>query len=258
MKIGAMNHPRADYIEEIKWIAQNGFDFIDLTCEPPQSMFFDPVMVKKTLDYYNLEAIGHSDPTLPAIYPIKEIRNFCLDEFKKTIDNFHQIGIHKVNIHPFYNAPHLSDQEVLIENIKVIKIMSNYCQSLGIELMLENFIRPFNSVETFLSIVNEVPNLKVHLDIGHCNLEGDAEIIISHFFEKLGSKIIHLHMHDNDGEEDEHLPLGCCCGNINWPKMIKFIKDQGYDNSITLEVFCDDPDFLLLSKNKLRKMWNEA
>ena len=35
MKIGAMNHPAQNPVKEIKWFGQNGFDFVDLTLEPP-------------------------------------------------------------------------------------------------------------------------------------------------------------------------------------------------------------------------------
>ena len=35
MKIGAMNHPARNPVEEIDWFGQNGFDFVDLTLEPP-------------------------------------------------------------------------------------------------------------------------------------------------------------------------------------------------------------------------------
>ena len=35
MQIGAMNHPARDVVAEIDWIGDQGFDFVDLTLEPP-------------------------------------------------------------------------------------------------------------------------------------------------------------------------------------------------------------------------------
>jgi hypothetical protein len=35
MKIGAINHPARNPLEEIEWIGMNGFDFVDFTLEPP-------------------------------------------------------------------------------------------------------------------------------------------------------------------------------------------------------------------------------
>lgn len=35
MLIGTMNHPARNVMDEARWIADMGFDFIDLTLEPP-------------------------------------------------------------------------------------------------------------------------------------------------------------------------------------------------------------------------------
>lgn len=35
MKIGVMNHPARNPLEEIEWIGTHGFDFVDFTLEPP-------------------------------------------------------------------------------------------------------------------------------------------------------------------------------------------------------------------------------
>ena len=39
MQIGAMNHPAHDVLEEIRWMAQLGLEFVDLTLEPPAAAF---------------------------------------------------------------------------------------------------------------------------------------------------------------------------------------------------------------------------
>jgi sugar phosphate isomerase/epimerase len=51
-----------------------------------------------------------------------------------------------------------------------------------------------------------------------------------------------------------HLPLGV--GNINWSWVVKILKNAGYEGGITIEVFADDPDYLLMSRDKLRKLWD--
>ncbi len=258
MKIGAMNHPMRDFVSEIEWIGKNNFEFVDLTYEAPKNKDFNAEKIKEALAKYGLGVVGHSSPSLPAIYPIRQVREIIAEELKKTADSFRLVGAKRMNIHPFYNAPNLSAKEVFNANIEVLKEIFNYCQSIGLELMLENYLSPFDTPEQFENILNEIPDLNIHLDIGHCNLEGDAHRIIERFFQKFGKKIVHMHMHDNDGNSDEHLPLGCGCGDIKWSQIIKTIKDFGYDETITLEVFCEDLDFLLLSRDKLQKMWNEV
>ena len=66
--------------------------------------------------------------------------------------------------------------------------------------------------------------------------------------------IKHVHLHDNNGDKDLHLPMGC--GSIEWKKTLKTLKKY-YNGTITLEVFSKDKDYVLLTKEKLRKLWNK-
>ena len=50
----------------------------------------------------------------------------------------------------------------------------------------------------------------------------------------------HIHMHDNHGEGDEHLPLGA--GDINFERIVKWLKQINYDKTITFEVFTSKED----------------
>jgi sugar phosphate isomerase/epimerase len=252
MKIGVMNHPKQDVLKEIKWISENGFDFIDLTIEPPEAYDINVSKVKKALNDCNLEVIGHTNPFLPAIFPVQSIRQACLDEFRKYIDVFSELGVKLMNVHPFYDAHFFSEKEKVKANIQLLKKLNKLCTEKEITLMLENFIPPFDSPEAFEKICDEVPGLAVHLDVGHCNL-GSGRDLTESFFRKLGNKIIHVHFSDNKGRNDEHLPLGC--GSIEWDKIVGIVKNSGYDRTITLEVFSYDRDYLLLSRDKLKRWW---
>jgi sugar phosphate isomerase/epimerase len=53
-----------------------------------------------------------------------------------------------------------------------------------------------------------------------------------------------------------HLPLGV--GNINWLQKVRLLKNVGYDSTITIEVFGDDDDYLVMSKNKIKKLWDNT
>ena len=78
-----------------------------------------------------------------------------------------------------------------------LKKVNEFCQKINIELMLENFLYPFDSPEQFQKVIKEIPNLKIHLDIGHINLaHEDCVEVTKIFFNKFGDKISHLHIHD--------------------------------------------------------------
>ncbi|MEW6557820.1 MAG: TIM barrel protein, partial [Elusimicrobiota bacterium] len=70
-------------------------------------------------------------------------------------------------------------------------------------------------------------------------------------------RLIHVHLSDNKGGyNDLHIPLGT--GNVNWEDAVGLLKRIGYNNTITLEVFSRDRDYLLLTKQKVQKLWNSS
>jgi sugar phosphate isomerase/epimerase len=106
--------------------------------------------------------------------------------------------------------------------------------SYELTVVLENFKAPFNRVPTFNLMLAEVPGLKVHLDFGHANMGGDNHEV---FCRQLGKHIKHVHFSDNRSTADHHMPLGV--SNIDWKNAVKSLKAISYDETITLEVFCD-------------------
>jgi sugar phosphate isomerase/epimerase len=76
-----------------------------------------------------------------------------------------------------------------------------------------------------------------------------GEIIAAH-----GKRLRHVHCHDNRGGSlDLHLPLGA--GNLDLAESLRALKSCGYDQTITLEVFSNDPNHLLYSRDVLRAVW---
>ena len=69
----------------------------------------------------------------------------------------------------------------------------------------------------------------------------------------LKRSVHHVHLHDNDGRSDLHLPPGA--GTIDWAAVVLALKDAGYDGTITLEVFSRDRDYVLLGKRKVEALW---
>ena len=70
--------------------------------------------------------------------------------------------------------------------------------------------------------------MKFTLDMGHSRLsQGTAEAI-----QLLGDAIGHIHLSDNFGEKDDHLPLGD--GNYDYADYVGFLKN--FEHVITLEI----------------------
>jgi sugar phosphate isomerase/epimerase len=75
------------------------------------------------------------------------------------------------------------------------------------------------------------------------------------YLEAFGDRLAHVHMHDNHGKEDEHLPLGK--GNIDTHKVIRLLKEVNYDRTITFEVFSSHAD-AVRSMRFFSKQWSKV
>lgn len=76
----------------------------------------------------------------------------------------------------------------------------------------------------------------VCLDIGHTNLihcEGFEQVTPVNMIRTLGKRIETLHVHDNNGINDDHtVPY---LGNINWDDVMAAFNDIGYEGIFTFE-----------------------
>ena len=256
MKIGSMNDPRLNVLDEIDRIGRSNFDFIDLTYEWPSNMDIDAKKVKMKLGEYALGVIGHTSPSLPAIYPSGNVKKACMEELKKAVDFFKVVGVDRMNIHPFYFSNYKEEEIIIESNIIVLSELLDYCSENQIALMLENFRKPFDNVSNFKKIIEVLPGLKVHIDVGHLNFSCNVASALGNFLAEFNDNIYHCHIHDNNGEKDEHLPLGC--GNIDWLEIIKILKKYDYNKTFTLEIFCHDRHYLSYSREKWQYLWGEA
>ncbi len=81
-------------------------------------------------------------------------------------------------------------------------------------------------------ILNNIKSEQVRFcyDSGHQNCRTPNEDLLSEF----GDKLIAMHLHDNNGLEDEHkLPFD---GTISWKDVMQKIKISGFAGTISIEV----------------------
>ena len=69
----------------------------------------------------------------------------------------------------------------------------------------------------------------VTFDVGHANTIAEP----SSFIPVLNGLIANVHIHDNDGGSDQHLPIGR--GNIDFPEVLRGLKENDYDGPLIIE-----------------------
>ena len=258
MLIGSMNHPARAIVSEIEWMAAMGFEFIDLTLEPPRAATWqlDLNAIRAALEKHHLPVVGHTAYYLPLSSPFESIRRAGVEELKQCLKVFAQLGARWMNLHPDRNAPLHPRNFVNERNLQSLRDLAPVARDCGVGLMIENLPGSFNTVRQLAPLLEAMPELGLHLDLGHCNLmvetNSAAELLAAY-----GTRVRHVHLHDNKGgKEDLHLPLGT--GTVDFPHYIRALKSSGYDGTITLEVFTPDPHYLAYSREVLRRVWNES
>jgi sugar phosphate isomerase/epimerase len=122
--------------------------------------------------------------------------------------------------------------------------------------MIENLPGSFNTARQLAELLDPIPELGLHLDIGHANLLVDHNTT-DELLNSYGKRLRHVHLHDNKGgSADLHLPLGA--GTLEIPHYIRALQRLGYDETITLEVFTPERHYLAYSRDVLRRIWDEC
>ena len=117
------------------------------------------------------------------------------------------------------------------QSLKTWPVILAEAAKLGITIAAENIFE--KNPETLKLLIDTVgsPRLRVCLDSGHINLY--SEVTPQVWFKELGPLIAELHLHDNNGKIDDHLPLGD--GTIDFDSYFKAIKDYCADPIYTIE-----------------------
>ncbi len=258
MLIGAMNHPAENVLSEIKWMADMKLDFIDLTIEPPAAAWnrVKPAEIARMLADRNMKVVGHTAFYLPIASPFEAVRRAAVAELERCLDIFAEVGAEWMNLHPDSQTPMHTRSYCVSRNVLSITELAPKARDRGIGLMIENLPGGFNTPDQIGEILDPLPDLGLHLDIGHANL-----LVVDNVTEPLlkafGSRLRHVHLHDNKGgSADLHLPLGS--GTLDLNRAVRALKKDRYDGTITLEVFAHDREYLRYSRDLLRRAWNDA
>lgn len=256
MIIGGMNNPSAAVSHEIQWMADMGLEFIDLTLEPPcsASWMVDAEAIRSELQRRKMKVVGHTAYYLPLASAIEDVRLGAVKELRRCLDVFHRVGASWMNLHPDRHTP-FHDRRFYIErNIQSIRELLEHARGLNVGLMIENLPGDFNSAPQLGELLDPIPELGLHLDIGHANLQVPYNTT-HEILDAYGGRLRHVHLHDNKGGgADLHMPLGT--GTVDVRSCVAALRRAGYDGTITLEVFTPDRRHFQYSKEILRKIWD--
>ena len=159
------------------------------------------------------------------------------------------LGAKYIALHPImpfgYDSPERPEEQFRL-NVEFFSRLASVAEENDVIICLENM--PFTnlptaSINSILRIVREVnhPNLRVCLDTGHANIvkPDPAEAV-----RLVGKELLMmLHIHDNMGDRDSHLPPALGYGTIDWEDFATALAEIGFDGVLSLETHVDEMKF---------------
>ena len=121
------------------------------------------------------------------------------------------------------------------QNSESIRELRETAEEYGLNIAIENLPEKYGFImktpEDFQKFYKEtgLNDVGIVLDVGHANLEGQTES----FLRKMPDKIVHMHVSDNMGENDQHLGVGY--GKINWQRFAETLREIAYDKTVMVE-----------------------
>ncbi len=263
MKVCMENLPVLNPVEEAKFAVENEFDGFELAFEYPSSTP-EQVMAKRkelvdVLSSGNMVRLAHTPTFVDISNFYVELREASITLTLKAMEVAYAVEAEVVVVHPGFRFP-LLPRGVAIENTveglgRILSVAEEYGLVLGVENLPPGVLPGadhFSGVKDFKELLTQISskNLRFTLDISHASLNLLSNPL--NFIDEMYRWLVHVHVSDNLGLRDDHLPLGV--GRVDYKTPLETLKKKGYSGTVTLEVFTPEKQYLLVSKRKIHEI----
>lgn len=239
MKLGIVNNPRRSLFDEVQWIAERDFQYLDLLLEAPCAAVesVDWRQIADALKDADLAVVCQTPHYLPLNNPSPIVRQAALDEVRRAIDVAQLLEAPLLTL-TFPGWPdHLSERSGYEFIEQMLGVLISHGQARQVDIALENSPQNQHQLKYFREIFHRQPDLKLTYDIGHGNVLTAATHTGRDYLFALSQHLAHVHLSDNNGLSDDHLLPGAPdSGGIDLDWEIRNLKNFRYGDSITLEI----------------------
>ena len=186
----------------------------------------------ETLLSYSLSYTVHAPIDLNLASVRDPIRRASVEVIADTMEKAAQLDAELVVVHPGHYTWKCEEEEAHKSCAHSLDELSLISEELGVKVGVENLTDWGNSLMRHPSDTWLANSLSLVLDVGHANLMGCLDGFLE---EDVLQKVVHVHLHNNDGKGDLHQALGE--GNIQLEEVIR--KLEG-DRSMVIEVGTKD------------------
>ena len=221
-------------------IAAAGFEGIELFCSRSHFDYSSPAEIQSmasALEANKLSLVSLHGPTnrdqsatreggTPlSICEVERVRRIeAMDELKRAIDVAENLPYSRMILHMggSRDSADPRKRDAAFSTLEHLVLHAHHC---GVTICIENTPSEMGDPTYLRTFVDQtrLTGLRFNFDIGHAYLsDGPEEGRIEKSFASLADLIASVHLHDNHGEKDEHLPP--YTGSIDWPAAVKLLK----------------------------------
>lgn len=218
-----------------------GVEVVELATPPGH---FDPVdldhlnRAKALLTDLHLHPLSIHAPfggALDLAHPNPDHRYAAVNGLAAVARALRDLGGAIIVVHASDRSRGADSEERLRDALDSLLRVDRACAETGIRMALETPLPHLvgGQPSEFDWLLTRLPSTTgVCFDVGHVNLGRHFDA----FLDVTGSRLIHVHVHDNRGEYDDHLPPGE--GRIDWRLVFDGLRRVEYDGCLMLELGC--------------------
>lgn len=201
------------------------------------------------LDEKRVDALNHVSGSFNVEYTIhapfsdlniattdNKLRRFILKRMEKSLRYAHELDCKLWVFHPGHHSAISSfypgmDWHTNLQSVKtLLQLGRKYNVKIGMENIPDIFPTILGNVDDFSRFFKELgEDVGIVLDVGHANVNGDVKV----FMDKLGDRIVHIHVSDNDGKQDSHLGVGK--GTVDWQEFARAVRRIQFRGIVMIE-----------------------
>jgi sugar phosphate isomerase/epimerase len=154
----------------------------------------------------------------------------AMDELKRAIDVAEELPYQRMVLH-MGGTRETADPRKRDAAFSSLEHLILHAHHAGVTIAVENTTSEMGDPAYLRAFVDEtrLTGLRFNFDIGHAHLaDGPEEERIAKSFEPLRDLMTAVHLHDNHGEKDEHLPP--FDGTIDWKAAVEILKTAPHPN----------------------------
>ena len=227
-------------------ISEAGFQGVEIFCTRSHFEYASKTEVRAiagALEAHRLQLVSLHAPTsrdtsamresaMPlSICEVERVRRVeAMDELKRVIDVADDLPYKRLILH-MGGSRETADPRKRDAAFSTLEHLVLHAHHAGITICVENTTSEMGDPAYLRAFVDEtrLTGLRFNFDIGHAHLaEPPEDERIEKSFVPLRDLVSSVHLHDNHGDKDEHLPP--FDGTIDWPPAIKLLKSASDAN----------------------------